>query len=100
MSFYAIFTLCFILDAIDKCEHDVLGAMAAIVWLWGDKHEYENKHMENEELEQWKEPVSFIILLRCQSNPAVASLQNSCYVNKNWISSGSRHSNLVLCSGS
>ena len=31
MSFYAIFTLCFILDAIDKCEHDVLGAMAAIV---------------------------------------------------------------------
>lgn len=53
------------------------GVMVAIMWPWGDKHEDKKKHMENEKLEQWKKPVSFITLLNCQNNPEIASLQNS-----------------------
>lgn len=58
-------------------EDDMPGVMVAIMWPWGDKHEDKKKHMENEKLEQWKKPVSFITLLNCQNNPEIASLQNS-----------------------
>lgn len=44
---------------LDECKYVTPRSMAAIMGPRGDKHKDENKHIKNEELEQWKKPVSW-----------------------------------------
>ena len=73
--FLAFLSLSSILDAIGWRWHD---------WNYGSHHVTmrwqtwgKNKHMDNEGLEQWKKPMSFVSSLNSQNYPAIASLQNS-----------------------
>ena len=75
ISFLAFLFLSSILDAIGWRWYDWNYGSHNVTmgWqTWG-----ENKHMENEGLEQWKKPVSFVPSLNSQNHPAIASLQNS-----------------------